>query len=362
MNVWENAVITTKGLALQAKLIEGTTLRITRAVTGSGFVTPGLLQQQTSVSGETQPLTFRPVSYPEEGKCKITCDLSNEEVKTGYTAMQVGIYADDPDEGEILYFITQAESGTGTIIPSATEMPGYSAEWSFYFQFGHADDVTVLVDEANKATIEMLEGKADIDFGNVTNVVFLEKAIVSGAAIPIVIAEGDGTHYTASVPGMDTLKNGMTFIMRPSVTSKTTMPTLNVNGLGQLNLRQELSINNAATVPGTIPTWLSAGFPCMVSYDGSLWKVLVTRPAANSIYGVVPIANGGTGADNAEDALNNIGAASENDVAQLKSKLERLESAIYDDITGNPHNIDFIDLEGLVVTGIWNEAKARMEC
>ena len=362
MNTWANSVITNKGLALQAKLIEGTALRITRAVTGTGYVTPGLLQQQTAVSGEKQPLTFRPVSYPEEGKCKLTCDLTNAGIETGYTAMQVGIYAVDPDEGEILYFITQAESGTGTIVPSETEMPGYSADWSFYFQYGHADNVTVLVDESNRATIEMLEGKADIDFGNVTNVVFLEKAIASGAAIPIVTTGGDATNYTAAVPGMDELKEGMTFIMIPHTTSNTTMPTLNVNGLGRLNLRQELSINNAATVPGAIPTWLSAGFPCMVCYDGSLWKVLITRPSANSIYGEVPVDKGGTGADNPEDARENIGAASENDVAQLESKLEQLESAIYDDITGNPHTIDFIDLEGLVVTGVWNEAKARMEC
>ena len=51
MNTWANAVMTNKGLALQAKLLAGTTLTITRAVTGTGYVTPGLLQNQTAVSG-----------------------------------------------------------------------------------------------------------------------------------------------------------------------------------------------------------------------------------------------------------------------------------------------------------------------
>lgn len=352
MSKWTNGVITTKGLALQAKLIAGTTLQITRAVTGTGYITPGLLQNQTAVSGEIQQLTFRPVSYPAEGKCKLTCDLNNDSVETGYTAMQVGIYAYDPDEGEILYFIDQAESGTGTIIPSATEMPGYSAEWNFYFQYGHADNVTVVLDASNKA----MEDKADRNFGNVTNETFLEKAIISGAAIPIVYADStDGIDYTAEVPGMTESKVGLTFIMIPRITSTTTMPTLNVNNLGKKNLRQQLSINLATTAPGAIATWLSSNKPCLVTFDGELWKVDIARPVASALYGTVPVDKGGTGGETPEEARDNIGAASQTDLEQIKT-------ALYEDIKGNPHTIDFIDLDGLIVTGVWNEAKARMEC
>ena len=36
MNVWNNAVITDKGLALQSKMMAGTSLQITRAIAGSG--------------------------------------------------------------------------------------------------------------------------------------------------------------------------------------------------------------------------------------------------------------------------------------------------------------------------------------
>lgn len=355
MNIWENGVITNKGLNLQAKLIEGIALEITRAVTGTGYVTPGLLQQQTAVTGEMQELTLQTVTYPEEGKCVLPCYLNNDELTNGYTAMQIGVYAMDPDDGEILYFIVQAVSGTGTVIPSKDEVPGYSAEWNFYFQYGQADEVTVKVDPSSVATTIMLKDKADRDFGNVTNVIFLEKAIVSGAAIPIVTAEGDGVSYTATVPGMSELKNGLTFIMIPAVTSATTMPTLNVNGLGELNLRQQLSLNLAATAPGAISTWLSSGKPCLVTYDGEQWKVDIARPVASSIYGTVPVDKGGTGAETPNEARENLGAASQTDVEQIKS-------AIFEDITGNPHTIDFVDLEGLIVTGVWNEPMARMEC
>lgn len=153
MNIWVNTVVTNKGLALMAKLVDGATLTLTRAETGAGFVTPGLLQQQTSVTDPKQTLAFQPISYPEEGKCAVPLYLNNDEVTTGYTAFQVGCYAIDPDEGEILYFIAQAESNTGTKIPSAAEMPGYSAEWTFYIKYGQADSVTVTVDPTNTATI-----------------------------------------------------------------------------------------------------------------------------------------------------------------------------------------------------------------
>ena len=107
MNIWANAVITNKGLALQAKLIAGTTLTITRAVIGTGYVTPGLLAQQTAVTNERQELTSGAATYPSKGMCALPLRLSNAGLDEGYTAKQVGIYAMDPDEGEILYFIAQ---------------------------------------------------------------------------------------------------------------------------------------------------------------------------------------------------------------------------------------------------------------
>lgn len=154
MNIWSNAVITNLGLALQAKLIAGNTLAITKVQIGAGYVSPGLLMQQTAVTDPKKTMTMvSSITYPEDGKCAIKINIDNDDVTTGYTAMQVGFYAQDPDLGEILYFIAQAENGTGTIVPADYEMPGYSAEWTFYFKYGLADDVTVVVDPAGATTM-----------------------------------------------------------------------------------------------------------------------------------------------------------------------------------------------------------------
>lgn len=157
MNIWENAVITNKGLALLTKLISGETLNITRGETGSGYVTPGTLANQTAVTNPMQEVSFREVSYPETRKCALTCFITNDGVNAGYIANQIGIYASDPDEGEILFFITQATSGKGVEIPANTEMPGYSSEWTFYFQYGQADGVSVEVDPSNTVSFAEME-------------------------------------------------------------------------------------------------------------------------------------------------------------------------------------------------------------
>lgn len=157
MNLWENAVITSKGIALLTKLVEGNTLNITKAVAGAGYVVPGLLQAQEVVSDPKQTLSFRPITYPEEGKCCLPCYLTNDELDASYTAKQIGIYATDPDEGEILFFIAQAPADNGTIIPSKTESPGYNAEWTFYFQYGQADNVNLMVDPSNVVTTIIME-------------------------------------------------------------------------------------------------------------------------------------------------------------------------------------------------------------
>lgn len=162
MNIWSNAVVTTAGLNLLAKLIDGNTLDITRAVAGAGFVTPGLLMAQKEVTDIKQELSFTAIAYPEDGKCALTCNLGNEGLSVGYTAMQVGIFATDPDDGEVLFFIAQAAEGTGTHVPANNEMGSYTAEWTFYFQYGNADNVTVTVDPTASVTQAMLDAAINV--------------------------------------------------------------------------------------------------------------------------------------------------------------------------------------------------------
>lgn len=45
----------------------------------------------------------------------------------------------------------------------------------------------------------------------------------------------------------------------------------------------------------------------------------------------------------------------------LAGRLSMLELQYATDVTGNPWQVDFLDLAGLSVTGVWNQAEARIE-
>ena len=185
MNQWANTVLTEKGAALLAKLTQGNTLNITKAIAGAGFVTPGLLVKQTEVTSPKQELSFKPASYPEEGKCKITTVLTNEGLSAGYDATQIGIFAADPDGGEVLFVIAQAQDEqSGTIIPSEPEMPGYSSEWTFYFKYGQAHGVTVVVDPSNSVTQAAMEDYVRETFGEMQDDINMAGRKITNVAEP----------------------------------------------------------------------------------------------------------------------------------------------------------------------------------
>lgn len=157
-NQWKSGVITNDGLGLLSKLVKGNTLAITKAEIGAGWVDPELLAQQTAVLEPMQELTFSAVSYPEEGKCMIPCKLTNEEVTESYIGRMIGLYANDPDKGEILFYVTQVEDDDGgTGIPAINIIPSYSATWNLVIYYGMADGVNVTVDPAGSVTMEEVE-------------------------------------------------------------------------------------------------------------------------------------------------------------------------------------------------------------
>lgn len=143
------------------------------------------------------------------------------------------------------------------------------------------------------------------------------------------------------------------------------------------------------------PNGSDVGLAQQYGYNYQSQQINAAQQAINAIgaqfpnlYGkgdTVPIANGGTGSDNAAQALVNLGAASQADLAALEtqfqsdleaaanelweqvsdntSKIATLWDAVFSNITGNPFTAAFTSLAGFNVTaGVYNATQKRLEC
>lgn len=102
-----------------------------------------------------------------------------------------------------------------------------------------------------------------------------------------ILSAGDGAAYTADVPGITALTVGAHFVMIPNVVSSTIAPTLNVNGLGAVEIRCRTAGTTGTTTAGGSAEWLTANQPVHMVYDGTYWIADFQQPTAAEI-GAVP--------------------------------------------------------------------------
>lgn len=95
---------TAKGLALSAKLLSGETLEVTRVTAGSGHTDKPTTA--TTLPQIQQDLAVNTPTY-NGSTAVIPATLVAAQARTSYTLTELGVYAKDPDEGEILYKVYQ---------------------------------------------------------------------------------------------------------------------------------------------------------------------------------------------------------------------------------------------------------------
>lgn len=150
---------TDAGLALDQKLPNGGfDLKLTKAKAGAGKVPIAELPTLLSVKEPAQELELKDLIRPETGTTlTVPVALTNEGLTEGYTLYQIGVYAEDPDLGEVLYLVAQSRKEDGEPIPSATNYPGFVIDWNLAVSVSNAENVQVVVNEVDRLTV----GQAD---------------------------------------------------------------------------------------------------------------------------------------------------------------------------------------------------------
>ena len=106
--VFKEAVLTAKGIALLAKAQAGRcTIKLTKAATGDGSYSDGeALTNRTALKSKKQEFALITVTTQNQSNVYVKFIITNKQdtgnLKNGYYVKEVGIYAQDPDEGEIL--------------------------------------------------------------------------------------------------------------------------------------------------------------------------------------------------------------------------------------------------------------------
>lgn len=152
--IW-TGVYTLQGLTLLAKLHSGTALQVTRVVAGAGKVPLEELASQTAVSDPRMEFTRGTVTIKPDGLARLPVQLINVGVLEGFSLWQTGVYALDPDEGEILYCILQ--SSHPDYIPTERQMPGFVVNIGLNLIFGNSDKLTAEIDPEGFVTNYTLE-------------------------------------------------------------------------------------------------------------------------------------------------------------------------------------------------------------
>ena len=147
MSSFSASGLTNKGRALQAKAQAGAQLIYTKAVAGDGTLGNQSIGPLTNVLSPKQ--TYELTRFKTTGNmATIGFDISNQDVTTGFYFREIGIFATDPDEGEILYWY--ANSGnTADYIPPGGGSDIIEKTFDVLVFVGTATNVSAVLNSSN---------------------------------------------------------------------------------------------------------------------------------------------------------------------------------------------------------------------
>ncbi len=166
MGAFKSAVITTKGQALLAKVVAGTTkLNFTKIAVSENKLT-GDLASKTGIGTIKQSAKVASVIKQNNSNVKVSASFNNESLTAGYYVRNIGLYATDPTEGEILYSISVADESTATAdwMPPFNGIGVSSLMVDLVTAVSNASSVTVEVDPTATATVaQIVDLQSQID-------------------------------------------------------------------------------------------------------------------------------------------------------------------------------------------------------
>ena len=155
MTNFTKTILTDKGLALLAKT--GVSVTVTKVKTGNGeYQTDADIGAMTELKSEKQEFQITSTQKKTDTTYAIKFVMSNKELAEDYLFTEIGIYASDPDEGEILYAVCYAENKDADMIRKYSGLYEFKAIIVLNIQV-NAGGVVKVVEQGLYALAEDLE-------------------------------------------------------------------------------------------------------------------------------------------------------------------------------------------------------------
>lgn len=302
---WNGLVLTKKGQLLQAKVGTGVVLALTKMKLGSGVLPNGTsLEDLTDLVTPEQNVGIASKEVLTDQKmCKISATITNVGLSAGYYVRELGVFANDPDDGEILYAVTS--DSAPDYLPPEGGSTAVSQEFAVYISASNASDVNVSIDPGALATMgyvqlsikthnEDPESHPDIR-EKITNDInahnALETAHPSLDFVKSLSAASDGIHYRTRNGETDQVLDLINQLQ--ATLSQGTVPSGNTGSLAAL-----LSgiVHQIKALSGKSNWWET---------PKNNFETLST----GDLTGILPVAHGGTGLDHLPYTPNVYGSA-----------------------------------------------------
>lgn len=215
MLIWNQSKLTTAGKALLAKAQAGqTSIQITKVQTGSGSYSSGEnLEGRTALKTpkQTFPIQSKRISEADNTlilKIAITNKSETETLSTGYDITELGIFAKDPQKGEILYSI--ATASTSDYMPAYNGVIPSVINLSYYLEVANAASVTINSAGALalQADLEALETRVTLIEQSKVELLAARRKVGSSSATWERVGDAVGMICKAAV-GNGTVQNDM---------------------------------------------------------------------------------------------------------------------------------------------------------
>lgn len=157
MAEFSKLVITGKGQALISKVLTGSEgITFTKISTSDTVYELDQLEGKVELEGIKQTSKISKVTRSNDVSVMVEAAFTNTELTEGYYMRTLGLYAVDPDEGEILYALTVETSGN-CFMPPYNGLTVSGAYIKLVTSIGNADNVSLEVDQAAVATLGNIE-------------------------------------------------------------------------------------------------------------------------------------------------------------------------------------------------------------